>query len=269
MKHCIMLAIGVILANMAHATSNGVSVACTIPESLVTLYEFELPITITVSNGTENAIPFLRDKFAAYAKQIWVDLGNKEQFIHPRGFGLRPEKQWDNTVVLNKWKAESRLNPRESASWTLDFRHIVEILDYASDRGTSNITIRVQLGNNQWASSETLPLYVVPRSLDHPENEEYWNQYKVAEFESAETTEKKPKKASFFVIPVKGMRTLFDQDSQEICVLGDDQTPKIERDGEEVSISFSSAKGEQRIRYDLQQMDIKGNPQKKLLRTKN
>ena len=260
MKRCIMLI--TIAASMAHAASNGVSVVCTVPESLVMFHELNMPITITVSNGTERAIPFTRDINIAYKYQIWIDLGLKDPTYHPPEFGLTPQKKWNKNFDLNKWKEESRLNPGESALWVLSRIQVFQILDYASVQGTSNITIRVQIGYDQWASSKTFPLYAVPRSLDHPENEEYWNQYKVAEFESAETTEKKPKKASFFVIPVKGVRTLFDQDSQEICVLGDDQTPKIERDGEEVSISFSSAKGEQKIRYDLKEMKANDNPQK-------
>ena len=77
---------------MAYAASNGVSVVCTIPESLVMFYEWGMPIMITVSNDTKTAIPFLRSEFSAYNKQIWVDLGNKEQFIHPPGFGLTPLK---------------------------------------------------------------------------------------------------------------------------------------------------------------------------------
>ncbi len=57
-----------------HAASNEVSVTCEVPASLVMFYEAP-PIIITVSNGTDKAIPFIVSESYAYHAQFWVDLG--------------------------------------------------------------------------------------------------------------------------------------------------------------------------------------------------
>jgi len=244
---------------MAVTKSNGVSVAFNVPETLVMWHEFKMPITITVSNGTENAIPFMRDKNVASRMQLWIDLGDKYQFVHPPKFGLTREKQWDaaNGFDQNTWPADLLLNPGESASWELKLADTLEILDYASEMGTSNITARVQLGIDQWASSETRPFHVVPRSLEYVADTDYWAQYKVAEFEyiitergAFDIERKKTKKAPFFVIPIKGKRTLLDYKSNEICVLQGEELPefKFDKEAETVSIALPNRK---QIRYNL------------------
>jgi len=88
------------VANVTHAATNGVSVVCNVPEPLVVFYELKMPIIITVSNGTENVIPFIRDKSFACEAQIWIDLGNKDQHVHPPNFGLTRQK--DRTTPFTK-----------------------------------------------------------------------------------------------------------------------------------------------------------------------
>jgi len=239
--------------------SNGVSVVCDIPESLVMYYDVKIPVTITVSNGTGNAIPFYRNENMAYRGQLWIDLGDREQFYHPPAFGIKPDKRWgDMPFEPDKWPADRLLKPGESASWKLEPRHVQAILDYASEHGTSNITARIQIGQNQWASSETKPLHVVPRALERVQNAGYWTQYKVAEFENIDAEKKKPPKASFFVVPIKGRRVIFDHKSQEICELQGAETPMFQHDKESgvVSISLPSRK---QIRYDLQKAKVLEN----------
>ena len=239
--------------NMTITLSNGVSVVCNVSERLVMVYELKTPITITVSNGTENAIPFIRDISYAYDAQLWVDLGDKYQFVHPPRFGLRERKQWNPTLDLSKLRSDWWLNPGESASWELDYiKHVGDILDYASDNGTSNITVRVQLGHNQWASSETQPFHVVPRFLDYPPDAEYWAQYKVAEFEYVDERNK-TRKAPFFVIPIKGKRILFGPSCPEVCELQGDEKPEFQFDKETSVVSISQA-DKKRVRYNLKTM---------------
>ena len=242
--------------------SNGVSVVLNVPEQLVMFYERRMPITITVSNGTENIIPFMRNVSSAHWKQIWIDLGDKEQFIHPPTFGLKYDKQ-RGTFDMDKWSADWRLNPGESASWELHpIDHVGEIVDYASYKGTSNITARIRLGDSQWVSSETRTFRVVPRSLEYVKDTDYWAQYKVAEFEYVVTGRdgfdrewKETKKAPFFVIPIKGKRTFLDHKSNEICELQGEELPefKFDKATETVSISLPNRK---QIRYNLKNAKI-------------
>jgi len=250
MKRVIMLMTTV--TTVTYAATNGVSVVCNALEPLATILDWEMPITITVSNGTKNAIPFIRNENVAYKLQIWIDLGNKDQNVHPPRFGLTAEKPWSAAFDLSKWEAESRLNPGESASWKLDVTHVIDILDYASARGTSNITVRVQLGHNQWASSETQPFHVVPRFLDYPPDAEYWAQYKVAEFEYVDERNK-TRKAPFFVIPIKGKRILFGPSCPEVCELQGDEKPEFQFDKETSVVSISQA-DKKRVRYNLKTM---------------
>ena len=237
--------------NMTITLSNGVSVVCNVSERLVMVYELKTPITITVSNGTENAIPFIRDISYAYDAQLWVDLGDKYQFVHPPRFGLRERKQWNPTLDLSKLRSDWWLNPGESASWELDYiKHVGDILDYASDNGTSNITVRVQLGHNQWASSETQPFHVIPRFLWHAVDAEYWAQYKVAEFEAFDEYRNKTVKAPFFVIPIKGKRILFDYNSREVCEVPEGDMPDIQRTADEGTFSVSLPKSGRKILHN-------------------
>jgi len=235
--------------------SNGISVVCNTPESLVMYYDVKVPVSITVSNGTKNAIPFYRNEVEAYRGQLWIDLGDREQFYHPPAFGLKPDKQWNMPFDPDKWPAERLLGPGEEALWKLEPRHVMDILNYASEHGTSNITVRIQTGQNRWASSETKPLHVVPRALERAQNAGYWAQYKVAEFESIDAEQNKPKKASFFVIPVKGTRTLFDHKSQEVCALTGNETPTFQHDKKSGVVSISLPNRKQ-IRYDLQKAKV-------------
>ena len=248
MKRVIMLMTTV--TTVTYAATNGVSVVCNALEPLATILDWEMPITITVSNGTKNAIPFIRNENVAYKLQIWIDLGNKDQNVHPPRFGLTAEKPWSAAFDLSKWEAESRLNPGESASWKLDVTHVIDILDYASARGTSNITARVQLGHNQWASSETQPFHVIPRFLWHAVDAEYWAQYKVAEFEAFDEYRNKTVKAPFFVIPIKGKRILFDYNSREVCEVPEGDMPDIQRTADEGTFSVSLPKSGRKILHN-------------------
>ena len=236
--------------------SNGVSVVLNVPETLVMWHELKMPITITVSNGTENIIPFMRNMPAAQKRQIWIDLGDKEQFIHPPTFGLKYDKQM-GVFDMDKWPSDWRLNPSESASWKLDVSDVIDLLDYASDKGASNITARVRLGDSQWASSKTHTFRVVPRSLEYVADTDYWAQYKVAEFEYVVTKRggfdrewKETKKTPFFVIPIKGKRILLDHTSRELCELQGEELPEFQYNEATGIVTISQPTGKP-IRYNV------------------
>lgn len=249
MKRFMFLA--VLFVYTAYAGSNSVSVVCDLPGAIVLFHE-KTPIRISVVNNTDKPIPFIRDDSYAYDTQIWIDLGNKDQFVHTPGFGLNDRKKWSEPFDTSKWPKDWWLNPGNKASWMLDFGHIREIIDYASARGTSNFTARIQLGNNQWASSETLSFSVDPRSL----STEYRTRYKVTEVEYFNSARNRIEKAPFFVIPISGKHFLFDYKCQRICEVPDNQQPEFEIHDKQPFVSVSIPKGKRIIRYNLQIMKV-------------
>lgn len=228
------------------AASNRVSVVCDVPGSVMLFHE-KTPITVTVTNQSETQIPFIRDVSHAYDAQIWIDLGNEEPFTHQPPFGLRERKIWPKEITVDKWPEESRLNPGETGMWTLTYSpHMRDIIDYASARGTTSITVRVQLGNNQWASSETLPFRIAPNSA----NGALMKKDKIAEVEYFHTVRNRNEKSAFYVIPVGGEKFLFDSKDQRLCEIPEDDKPIIHHDADTDMVTVSFAKSRRKIIYD-------------------
>ncbi len=264
MKRILMLT--AMFVYVASAESNYVSVVCNVPGSTV-LFQERTPITITVTNHTQEQITFIHDVSRAYDTQIWIDLGNKEQFDHPPGFGLTDRKKWSKDVTIDKWPKDCRLNPGEIGTWTLSFPHMVDIVHYASSIGTTSITVRVEMGANEWASSATLPF-----SVDSSVGNEEYMKCCVAELEYFNKERGRIEKTPFFAIPIGGKTYLFNSSRLRICELADGQKPEFElpdghkpervlggdqrtqyklEDGQSfVSISFPGSKT--KIRYNLQ-----------------
>lgn len=235
-----------------YAASNRVSVVCDVPGPIVLFHE-KTPITLTIANQSETQIPFIRDVSHAYNTQIWIDLGNQDQFTHQPPFGLRERKTWSKEITIDKWPTESRLNPGETGTWTLAYSpHMRDIIDYASSRGTTSITIRVQLGDNQWASSETLPFRVDHNSA----NGAFRKKYRVAEVEYFNTARNRNEKTAFYVIPVGEKQFLFDSKDQRLCEIPEGQEPQFEKTDGESFVSVSIPKSKKTIRYNLQQMKV-------------
>jgi len=226
--------------------SDRVVVSLTMPGSVMLFHE-KTPITVTITNQSETQIPFIRDVSHAYNTQIWIDLGNEEPFTHQPPFGLRERKTWPKEITVDKWPEESRLNPGETGMWTLTYSpHMRDIIDYASARGTTSITVRVQLGNNQWASSETLPFRIAP----NPANGALMKKDKIAEVEYFHTVRNRNEKSAFYVIPVGGKNFLFDSKDQRLCEIPEDDEPIIHHDADTDMVTVSFAKSRRKIIYD-------------------
>jgi len=207
---------------VCNAQTNGITVSLVMPGDEL-LFGEKTPITVSITNGSDRAIPIVRDG-RAFRFQIQLDVGAREPYAaSPIEATDDRRKTWQSLS-----KVEDFLNPGESFSWTLPSPIHLTIFAYHTE--ATNITARVLVGDNEWASSVRLPFYV-----SKEDKEKNSPQIECYDLNTREKTKYPLRKIKLgdksFLFTVMGYRlcevpdddmseVLFDSAKQEVIILG-------------------------------------------------
>jgi len=236
------------------AGTNDVSVSLHLPCSQILLFEKE-PITITVTNGSAMAVPFLRDINHALRRQLWFDFGDDNQMSDiPQKFALTEAKrQWLLEMPVS-WPATMMLHPGEQYTWVLSAVDMVVVNDFVAAHSTSNITAYVKLGTNNIVCSKTLSFNVVNAEISNKfifggepvvQDVEYFNKH-CGRLE----------KSALFMVPLGKKEYIFNSQGERLIELPDGEYPVFETNAKSRTISVSFSKSNKHVRYSLQTLKV-------------
>ena len=208
---------------VCNAQTNGIAVSLVMPGDEL-LFGEKTPITVSITNGSDRAIPIVKDNARAFRSQIQLDVGAREP-----GQASPIEATDDRRKVWSSVsQSEDCLRPGESFSWTLPQTIHLTILAYHAE--ATNITARVMVSDNEWASSVRLPFYV-----SKEDKEKNSPQIECYDLNTREKTKYPLRKIKLgdksFLFTVMGYRlcevpdddmpeVLFDSAKQEVIILG-------------------------------------------------
>jgi len=219
--------------SVCNAQTNGIAVSLAMPGVEMLVGE-QTPITVSITNGSDRAIPIIKDNGNAFRFQVQLDVGAKELYAaSPIESTNDRRKTWQSLS-----KVEDFLNPGESFVWTLPYTIHLTIL--ASKIEATNITARVVIGDNEWVSSARLPFYVSneDKEQDSPQIE----CYDLKTREKAKYPLRKIKLGDkSFIFTVMGYR---------LCEVSDNDMPEVLFDSEKQEVIISSQNNKRSIRYD-------------------
>lgn len=212
-----------------YAMSNEVSVSLCVPGEEVLAYEQGV-IQVTITNNSSHAIPLLKG-LAAQRFQVSLSMGTEKQSC--------AELPYLVDVRFRDWgrisKAKEFLMPGQGYTWEFGAEKWLDLTAYMLSAETTNITARVMVADNKWASSATLPFRVKGglRIFDASPAIECYD-------DNNNVTLKEP----FRRVELNGKSYLFSNDVKRICEIpeGDDPIIRYDVDSDTISISFSKSK---------------------------
>ena len=123
--------------------------------------------------------------------------------------------------------------------------------DYASKIGATNIAVRVMIGDDEWARSETLPF-----SVSEEDTQGAGLLEKGLAIECYDSNTRVRTGLIIRKVKLGDKNYLFTNDGARLCELPEGETPEALVDSEKGVISVSLSNSKRSVRYDLQQKKV-------------
>jgi len=242
-KMSMMSLLAAVPLSMCIAQTNGVVVTLTMPGEEMLLLEMT-PFSVSVSNGTDRVIPVFKDGDTALLRQIWLDVGARK----PYAANWPPAIERRNKIWSFVNTSTESLNPGESFTWTFTFIPVLKLTGFAYHAQATNITAKVLVGDNEWATSATIPFSVCQEDI---EGAGLLPKSPVVECLYATTK----MKTDIIIRDVKigNKRYLFTDDGYRIYEIPDGDTPEVLLDVGKGILSVSFKNSKRRVLYNLSQ----------------
>lgn len=214
---------------VGYAMSNDVSVSLCLPGEEVLAYKQGV-VRVTITNNSNHAIPLLKG-LAAQRFQVCLNMETEKQSCAERPYLVDGRfRDWERIR-----KAKEFLMPGQGYTWEFGAEKWLNLTAYMLSAETTNITVRVMVAENKWASSATVP-FRVRGGLGIFDASPAIDCY--------DAKNNKTLKEPFRQAKLNGKSYLFSNDVKRICEVPDDDAPKVLFDSEkgELSISFSKSK---------------------------
>jgi len=247
-KMSMMSLLAAVPLSMCIAQTNGIVLGLTFPEPPLLRGE-ENSIRLSVKNGSDRPLPLVTSLQDAVQSQVKIELGYTSERY--RTLRYSQSVSWDSVVKM----ADKTLAPGQSHEWDwnepYNLMAYTELLHSISSLTVTNITVSLQVGNNQWVSTPSFPITVLK------EKESKSIEDKAVPV--LDTVFRNQFTGQSWSIPLNKLTIndkpyLFTSFGTRVCALPDGEMPAIQdnADGTGFTLVFPTAK--QRIRFDWKQM---------------
>jgi hypothetical protein len=228
------------------ADTNGISL--TLNFQYTEMFEDEwYNYSITISNGSPNAIQILKDPQDMIAHQFIFELGTKKEYH--RGY-YQFDDGWDKQRAFGKSRKRAVPLPSgKSHTWNILYGY--SQLDGANkDFGVTNLTVRCLLDTNQWVRSNTVPLTFYP------------SESKIVVFDPQDDGKRLDEGIrgidnKLYKVTLGDKVYLFNVLGDRLCEIQEGDVPEIRRDAKKDCISIFFPESKRKILYNRRTTEIK------------
>ena len=234
----------------ANGQTNGIILELVFPDSPLLGTE-ENSIHLSVKNGSDHPLPLVTSLQTAIRSQVKIELGYTSERY--RTLRYSQSASWDNTVGM----ADKVLAPGQSYIWEWNSPYNLmvysDLMNDISGLMVTNISVSLQVGNDQWVSTSPLPITVLTEKESKAIID---NAVPVLEttFRNQFTGQSWPMPLN--KLAINGKTYLFTSFGTRVCELPNGEIPAIQNntDGTGFTLTFPTTK--QRVRYNVTKMKV-------------